>query len=43
MRQTFFGAKWDDAEGFCVQHASHLASIHSELENTFIASRNIFT
>ncbi|KAK6752928.1 hypothetical protein RB195_003993 [Necator americanus] len=35
---VFFGQKWDDAEAFCVEQGGHLASIHSERENTFVAN-----
>ncbi|CAD6190706.1 unnamed protein product [Caenorhabditis auriculariae] len=34
--KTFFNAKWDDAEAFCVSQSAHLVSIHTSLENTFI-------
>ncbi|KAK6053094.1 lectin C-type domain protein [Cooperia oncophora] len=36
--KVFFGQKWDDAEAFCVEQGGHLASIHSEQENTFVAN-----
>uniref|UniRef100_A0A8R1DJT9 C-type lectin domain-containing protein n=1 Tax=Caenorhabditis japonica TaxID=281687 RepID=A0A8R1DJT9_CAEJA len=34
--RVFHQAKWDDAEASCVILGGHLASVHSELENTFI-------
>uniref|UniRef100_A0A7I5EBT5 C-type lectin domain-containing protein n=1 Tax=Haemonchus contortus TaxID=6289 RepID=A0A7I5EBT5_HAECO len=36
--KLFFGQKWDDAEAFCVEQGGHLASVHSEQENTFVAN-----
>ncbi|WKY08527.1 hypothetical protein Q1695_007784 [Nippostrongylus brasiliensis] len=36
--KLFFNEKWDDAEAFCVEQGGHLASIHSEQENTFVAN-----
>ncbi|RCN48327.1 lectin C-type domain protein [Ancylostoma caninum] len=36
--KLFFGQKWDDAEAFCIEQGGHLASVHSEQENTFVAN-----
>ncbi|WKY03844.1 hypothetical protein Q1695_005082 [Nippostrongylus brasiliensis] len=36
--KTFLGANFNDAENMCRSFGSHLASIHSNLENKFIAT-----
>lgn len=36
--KVFFQQKWADAEAFCVEQGGHLASIHSQQENTFVAN-----
>ncbi|TKR82375.1 hypothetical protein L596_016112 [Steinernema carpocapsae] len=35
--KVFFQMKWEDAENFCLTQGGHLASIHSDAENEFVA------
>lgn len=35
--KTFYNLKWNDAEATCVENGAHLASIHSDAENSFVA------
>uniref|UniRef100_A0AC34PVF4 C-type lectin domain-containing protein n=1 Tax=Panagrolaimus sp. JU765 TaxID=591449 RepID=A0AC34PVF4_9BILA len=36
--KAFHNSKWNDAEATCVENGAHLASIHSDAENSFVAA-----